>query len=144
MTNKNSTTIKIKQKTSSVKWRPEEPLPLFYFLIETYSHNIEHLLCVISFPGGASGREPACQCRRCDSCVQSLVWEDPLEEIMTTHSSFLTWSIPWTEEPGRLQPIRSPCVLSLCYIFNIHIWGMHFLLVRNLHLIGQSSMWTNN
>ena len=22
---------------------------------------------------------------------------------MATHSSFLTWRIPWTEEPGRLQ-----------------------------------------
>ena len=29
--------------------------------------------------------------------------EDPLEEEMTTHSSFLPWSIPWTEEPGGLQ-----------------------------------------
>ena len=35
--------------------------------------------------------------------VQSLVWEDPLEEEMTTHSSTLAWKIPWTEEPGRLQ-----------------------------------------
>ena len=29
--------------------------------------------------------------------------EDPLEEGMTTHSSPLTWKIPWMEEPGRLQ-----------------------------------------
>ena len=29
--------------------------------------------------------------------------EDPLEEEMDTHSSILTWKIPWTEEPGRLQ-----------------------------------------
>ena len=35
--------------------------------------------------------------------VQSLAWEDPLEEGMTTHSSILAWRIPWTEEPGRLQ-----------------------------------------
>ena len=34
--------------------------------------------------------------------VQSLVWEDPLEEIMATHSSILAWEIPWTEESGRL------------------------------------------
>ena len=31
--------------------------------------------------------------------VQSLGWEDPLEEEMTTHSSILPWEIPWTEEP---------------------------------------------
>ena len=34
--------------------------------------------------------------------VQSLGWEDPLEE-MTTHSNTLAWRIPWTEEPGGQQ-----------------------------------------
>ena len=37
--------------------------------------------------------------------VPPLGWEDPLEEEMATHSSILAWSIPWTEEPGRLQSI---------------------------------------
>ena len=35
--------------------------------------------------------------------VQSLGWEDPLEEEMTTHSSILAWKILRTEEPGSLQ-----------------------------------------
>ena len=35
--------------------------------------------------------------------VLSLVWEDPLEKEMATHSSTLAWKIPWTEKPGRLQ-----------------------------------------
>ena len=35
--------------------------------------------------------------------VPCLVWEDPLEEEMTTHSSILAWKIPQTEEPGGLQ-----------------------------------------
>ena len=35
--------------------------------------------------------------------VQSLGWEDPLEEGLATHSSVLAWRIPWTKEPGRLQ-----------------------------------------
>ena len=39
--------------------------------------------------------------------VQSLGWEDPLEEGMATHPSFLAWSIPWTEEPGGLESIGS-------------------------------------
>ena len=39
--------------------------------------------------------------------VQSLGWEDPLEKGMATHSSILAWRIPWTEEPGRLQSMRS-------------------------------------
>ena len=35
--------------------------------------------------------------------VQSLSWEDSLEEGMATHSSIFAWRIAWTEEPGRLQ-----------------------------------------
>ena len=42
--------------------------------------------------------------------VQSLGREDPLEKCMATHSSILAWRIPWTEEPGRLQSMRSPRV----------------------------------
>ena len=34
--------------------------------------------------------------------VQSLGWEDPLEEKMATHPSILAWEISWTVEPGRL------------------------------------------
>ena len=41
-----------------------------------------------------------------ETWVQSLGWEDPLEESMAAHSSILAWRIPWTEEPGRLQPMR--------------------------------------
>ena len=39
--------------------------------------------------------------------VRSLGWEDPLEKSMATHSSILAWKSPWTEEPGRLQPMGS-------------------------------------
>ena len=39
--------------------------------------------------------------------VQSLGWEDPLEKGMSTHSSILTWRIPWTEGPGGLQSVVS-------------------------------------
>ena len=42
-----------------------------------------------------------------DTWVQSLGWEDPLEKGMATHSSFLAWRIPWTEEPGGLQSLGS-------------------------------------
>ena len=54
------------------------------------------------FLGGTSGKEPACQCRRLKP-VQSLGWQDALEESMATHSSILAWRIPWTAEPGRSQ-----------------------------------------
>ena len=38
---------------------------------------------------------------------RSLGWEDPLEKGMATHSSILARKIPWTEEPGGLQPMGS-------------------------------------
>ena len=38
-----------------------------------------------------------------ETWVRSLGWEDPLEKEMATHSSTLTWKIPWMEEHGRLQ-----------------------------------------
>ena len=43
--------------------------------------------------------QPALQ----ETWVQSLIWENSLEEGMATHSSVLAWRIPWTEEPGGLQ-----------------------------------------
>ena len=35
--------------------------------------------------------------------VQSLGWEDPLEESMATRSTVLAWRILWTEDSGGLQ-----------------------------------------
>ena len=62
---------------------------------------VSYLLVI--FPGGASGKEPACQCRRHKRLRFDLGQEDPLEEGMATHSSILDWRTPWTEEPVRLQ-----------------------------------------
>ena len=53
----------------------------------------------MGFPGGSSGKEPACQCRRNEMQVRSLGQEDPLEEGMATHSS--------VQEPGELWSIGS-------------------------------------
>ena len=39
--------------------------------------------------------------------VQSLGWEDPLEEGMATHFSILSGKISWTEEPGGLHSMGS-------------------------------------
>ena len=39
--------------------------------------------------------------------VRTLGSEDPLEGEMATHSRILAWKIPWTEEPGGLQPMGS-------------------------------------
>ena len=58
----------------------------------------------MGFPGGSEGKESAL-----DAGDLGLIpgWEDPLEKGMATHSSILTWRIPWTEEPGRLQSMGS-------------------------------------
>ena len=45
--------------------------------------------------------------------VQSLGWEDPLEQVMATHASILAWRIPRTEEPGGLQSMGSQRVMRL-------------------------------
>ena len=59
----------------------------------------------MGFPGGVSGKEHTCQCRRLnkEALVPTLGWEDPLEEGMATYSSILAWRTSWTEEPGGLQ-----------------------------------------
>ena len=42
-----------------------------------------------------------------ETWVPSLGREDPLETEMAPHSSTLAWKVPWTEEPGSLQPMGS-------------------------------------
>ena len=58
-------------------------------------------MIISGFPG-SSAVKPAVQEMR----VQSLGQEDPLEKETASHSRILAWGIPWTEEPGRLQPMR--------------------------------------
>ena len=67
------------------------------------------LLVMVSFPIRASlvaetvKNPPAMQ----KAWVRSLGQEDPLEKEMVIHSSTLTWRIPRSEEPGRLQGMGS-------------------------------------
>ena len=50
-----------------------------------------------------TGKVSTCQSGSFRRQVQSLGWEDSLEEGMATHSSILAWRIPWTEEPAGPQ-----------------------------------------
>ena len=59
----------------------------------------------MGFQGGASCKEPTCQCRRHEMQVGSLDWEDTLEWGLAIYSSIPDWSIPWTEEHGGPQSI---------------------------------------
>ena len=77
-----------------------------------------HACIYVGFPGGISGTELACQCRRHKrhGFNQPLGQEDLLEEGLAAHSSILAWRIPWIEELGKLQSIGSqrPCYLPCC------------------------------
>ena len=57
----------------------------------------------MGLPRWLNNKESTCQCRR----VRSLGRGRSPEEEMATHSSILAWRIPWTEEPGGLQSMRS-------------------------------------
>ena len=59
------------------------------------------------FPGGSAVNNLPAVLEIQEMWVQSLGWEDPLDEGMVTHSSILAWKIPWTEEPGGLQSTGS-------------------------------------
>ena len=58
----------------------------------------------MDFPGDSDGKASACNAGDPGSISGS---EDLLEKEMATHSSILAWKIPWTEESGMLQPMRS-------------------------------------
>ena len=62
--------------------------------------NMQPLIMNINVVGGSAVKNlPAMQ----ETWVQSLGWEDPLEEEMVTHPSIFAWRFPWTEEPGGLE-----------------------------------------
>ena len=56
----------------------------------------------IGAPGGSDAKESAYSA---ETQVRSLCCKDPLEKEWATHSSILSWRIPWMEEPNGLQPI---------------------------------------
>ena len=64
---------------------------------------MQEILCGTSLVAQMVKHLPAMQ----DTGVHSLGQGDPLEKEMATHSSILAWRIPWTVDPGGLQPIGS-------------------------------------
>ena len=59
---------------------------------------------MVGFPGGSDSKESTCNA---ESGFDTWVGKGSLEEGMATHSSILSWRIPWTEEPGGLQSMGS-------------------------------------
>ena len=97
---------------------PPSPLPpamsegfrvptIFSTFVITNFSNVFCCCCLLKgykgHPSWLSGKQLAKQ----ETGVQSLDQEDPLEKEMAIRSSILAWEIPWTEEPGGLQSMRS-------------------------------------
>ena len=68
---------------------------------------VKWIVIVKGFLGGSVVKNPPEMQEPQDKGVQSFDWEELLEEGMATHFSILAWRISWTEEPSRLQSIRS-------------------------------------
>ena len=64
--------------------------------------------------------------------VQCLSWEDLLEEGMATHSSILPRRIPWTEDPGGLQPMGSQRVTTEQWNKHTRYWNSQFSQQRHI------------
>ena len=81
--------------------------PLLFLQCKLYwNESFRNFSPSIGFPGGSIVNNPSANAMQ-ETWVRSLCEADPLEEEMATHSSILTWKIPWTENSGRLQSIGS-------------------------------------
>ena len=83
-------------------WLPRKPLN---FSEPKCPHcwHIDHNTHILGFPGGTSGKEPACQWRR-HRDVDSIPGSG--RSLRGGHDNplqYSSWRIPWTEEPGGLQ-----------------------------------------
>ena len=80
---------------SQVSWWFIGNLYLPFFFLKSY-----YFVYFFKFPNGSDSKESACDAGDLGLIPGS---EDSLEKGTATHSSILTWKIPWTEEPGGLQ-----------------------------------------
>ena len=111
----------------------------------------------LGFPSGSVAKNLTSIQELQKTRVWSLGQEDPLEEGIATHSSILAWRIPWTEEPGGLQPMgsqrvghdwsdsscssvqtqgwSSPPLLSVCLFYRSpDLWGILLCSVPYLYI----------
>ena len=74
----------------------------FYIYRKMLRKNLVFLL-EENFPGASAVKNLPAMQETVEMWVQCLGWGNPLEKEMATHSSFLAWGIPRTEEPGGLR-----------------------------------------
>ena len=61
----------------------------------------------MGFPSGSAIKNLSAMLEAQEMRLQSLGWENPLEEETATHSRILAGKIAWIEEPGGLQSVGS-------------------------------------
>ena len=85
------------------------PVPWpFHLQGQQWPSSLPHMhLTLTGLPWWLSGKESAWNTGDIGDPVRFLGWADALEKGMATHSSILAWEIPWTEEPGGLEPMGS-------------------------------------
>ena len=81
-------------KTNSSTW-----------VLDSYPYSL-----LLGFPSGPVVKNLLAMLETQETQIQSLGGEDPLEESIKIQSNILAWKIPWTEDPGVLQPVGSPGV----------------------------------
>ena len=74
----------------------------------------------LGFPGGSVVKNLPVLQEMEEMQVRSLGWGNLLEEEMALHCRILAWRIPWTEEPGRLQPMGSQRVRHSWVVKHTH------------------------
>ena len=79
--------------------------PSYKINIRDEMYNVIHIISTavhssVAFPGFSVIKNLPAMQEMQETRLRSPGQEDPLEEGMTTHSSFLAWRIPWTEEAG--------------------------------------------
>ena len=102
-------------------------------------YDIKISIIRLGFPGGSVVKNlPAKQ----KMWVQSLGWEDPLEEVVATHSSILAWEIPWTEKLGGLwsmgsQKCRTDWVTKQQQIIRllVNAWKSQYVLTKGVTIL---------
>ena len=82
----------------SYLWKLKDYATLI-FPAYVHSHSTSQVALVVKNPTANAGDTKL--------GVWSLGQKDPLEEVLTIHSSTIAWRIPWTEKPGGLQSIGS-------------------------------------
>ena len=85
-----------------IKKRGSNPR-LYGYLLQEMIYFFLSLSIIRGFLGGSESKASACN--EGDPGL-ILGWEDPLEKEMASHSSTLTWKIPWMEKLGRLQSMH--------------------------------------